>query len=385
MKNYRLFLLGAIMLLFAGTVFAQSEAVTPVGSVSIVKEVKPPILKVIEQLAFSEPSGNRAIDANEECTISMTIKNEGFGDAFGLTAKIRAEGSKEGLTFSTPTLSSLKVGESQTVSFTISSNMYTTDGTATFYVSIDEPNGFGTVEQPITIPTRAFERPMVEFADYHIEGGATTLRAASPYTLRVLVQNTGVGDAEQVSVNIKMPDNVFRLDDQAPKSLGVLESGESKTVDFPIIINQRYSASQLSIDVVVSERHGRFSKGGKAQFNVGATEVVAANVTPLESSKPSKNISRASLRSDVDKDIPRTTVSNDRMHVMIIANQNYKNEKAISTALNDAQMVSEYCVRTLGVPANQVELLTDRTTGEMLADVKGFVKTMKVNRGDHFM
>lgn len=385
MKNYRLFLLGAIMLLFAGTVFAQSEAVTPVRSVNIVKEVKPPIIKVVEQLAFSEPSGNRAIDANEECAITMTIKNEGSGDGFGLTAKIRAEGSKDGLSFSTASLSTLKVGESRTVRFPIKSNMNTSDGTVTFFVSIDEPNGFGTQEFPITVLTRAFAKPMVEVADYQIVSGATTLRKLNKYTLRVLLQNTGQGDAEQVKVMVKMPETVFPLDGGNTLSADLLESGESKTFDFNFIINQKFDEQQLKIDIVVSERYGRFAKNGLATFDVGTTEVVATNVKPLESQKVFRTIPKASLRSDVDKDIPRTTVSNDRMHVMIIANQNYKNEKAISTALNDAQMVSEYCVRTLGVPANQVELLTDRTTGEMLADVKGFVKTMKVNRGDHFM
>lgn len=385
MKRTYYSFIGTILLFAGGTVWAQNEVITPVQSVNIVKEVKPPIIKIEEQLTFVEPSGNRAIDANEECAITLRIKNEGFGDGFGLTGKISATGSTEGLTFGNVTIPTLKVGESREVRFPIKSNMNTSDGSVTFHIKIDEPNGLGTKEYPITISTFAFLSPMVEFVDYQIVSGATTLLAKNPYTLRVLVQNTGKGNAEEVNVHIKLPNNVIRIDAQGSITLGTIESGESKTADFQFIISESYNSSKLPIDIVVNERYGRFAKGGKAQLEVGSTEVVATNITPIESSKPSKNITKVSLRSDVDKDIPQTTASNNRMHVMIIGNQNYKNEKPISTAINDAQMVKEYCIRTLGVPENQVEMLTDRTTGEMLAAVKGFVKTMSVNRGDHFM
>ena len=379
-------LLMLVVLLVAGRQsVAQSEAVTPAHSVSIVKEIKPPILAIEGQLAFSEPSGNRAVDANENCFIVLNVKNTGIGDALGLKAKIRAEGDVAGQTFSVPEVPDIRVGETQTLSFGINAGMNTVDGSATFYVSLVEPNGFGTPEYPITVSVRAFERPMVEFVDYQIQGGATTLVRMNPYTLRVLVQNTGQGTAEQVSVNVNMPEGVFRLDDGSVAELDAIESGESRAVDFKFIINQVYASDELPIDIVVSERYGRFSKNGSAHLPVGSVQVSDVTVPQLVSSKPKNHVNPASLRSDVDKDIPRTSSSNGNTHIMIIANQEYKNEKEIPTARNDAQTMQQYCISTLGVPADQVEVLLNRTYGEMLDDIRKFVTTMEVNKGDHFM
>ena len=93
----------------------------------------------------------------------MKIANNGMGDGIGLKGKIRAEGSIQGLTYNEVNIPAVGVGQSHTVTFPISSNMNTADGQVTFYVSISEPNGFGTAEFPITIPTRAFIKPMVKW------------------------------------------------------------------------------------------------------------------------------------------------------------------------------------------------------------------------------
>ena len=45
----------------------------------------------------------------------------------------------------------------------------------------------------------------------------------------------------------------------------------------------------------------------------------------------------------------------------------------------------EYCVRTLGIPAGQVQLLENRTSAQMQADVESFAKSMRINNGDRFM
>jgi len=42
-------------------------------------------------------------------------------------------------------------------------------------------------------------------------------------------------------------------------------------------------------------------------------------------------------------------------------------------------------VKTLGIPANQVELLENRTSAQMKADVEAFAKTMRINNGDRFL
>ena len=363
---------------------AQNQVVTPVGSLNVVKEVKPPILIVDGQLAFVEPSGNNAIDANEKCSLRMKIKNNGLGDGYSLKGKIAVKNGGQGITVSEVSLPVLKVGASHTVDFPITASMNTVDGYADIEVFIDEPNGFGTEPVTVKIPTRAFVSPMVEYRGHLMKGGAVTLNKTKVYTMQVFVQNTGHGTAEQVRATLTLPENVMLVSTENDLAGATLAPGESRTVDYQFIINQKFSASKLDMSFTIDERYHRYCKNGKISFDVNTSG--SKNVVIEDIDEPEMNpVPVLTLDNDINSDIPQSRVANTHTRVMIIANQGYRNEKPVSTALNDGRVMYEYCVRTLGIPASQVELLENRTYADMSADIDNFAKTMSINSGDHFL
>lgn len=386
MKTHRFFsftlAMVALLLPWNANVQAQSEAVTPVGSINIVKEVKPPILQLQGQVAFFEPSGNNAIDANEQCSIRLTVKNTGMGDGYGLKARIRTRNSVPGVSVKDVTIPVLKVGESYTVVYPVAANMNTTDGTAEFLVGIEEPNGFSLPDVALKVPTRAFIAPMVEFRGHTVENGALTLARNIPYTIQVLVQNTGQGLADRVNVSLNLPDGVYQLGEVDGLHGGQLTPGQTKTIKYTLIIPQSYSQKTLPISVRISESYGRYSKDGNISFEVRDQRQEDIIISRRDEASPEIRI--ASLGSDVDRDIPRVAANNSTLHVMIIANQNYSDEKDVSTALSDGRMMKEYCVRTLGIPEKNVQLKENRTSAQMKGDVEAFCRTMRVNEGDRF-
>ena len=71
--------IAALTVLSAGmNLMAQSTAVTRTGSLNITKEIKPPVLDIVD-LKLEDPSGNNAIDADETCRILLTVRNDGYG------------------------------------------------------------------------------------------------------------------------------------------------------------------------------------------------------------------------------------------------------------------------------------------------------------------
>ena len=76
---------------------AQSESTSSRYSFNIAKEVKPPLWEMVEEPYFEDADGNHAIDALEKCKIVMKVKNIGMGDGLGLTAKISATGTTNGI------------------------------------------------------------------------------------------------------------------------------------------------------------------------------------------------------------------------------------------------------------------------------------------------
>ncbi|MEN6423117.1 MAG: hypothetical protein ABFD76_14350, partial [Smithella sp.] len=90
MMRKTVFLFVVIMLFAASAHAEQTQLRVKVSPV-------PPNLSA--QAAFTEPSGNRILDADEVGTLVLTLQNRGKGDAFDVRAEIKATGHTDGLTF----------------------------------------------------------------------------------------------------------------------------------------------------------------------------------------------------------------------------------------------------------------------------------------------
>ena len=187
----RIFTLTFILLtLFSLNVLAQSEATSPRMSFNITKDVKPPLWEMVEEPYFVDADGNHAVDALEECKIVMKIKNVGMGDGRGLTAKISATGTMDGISVSDQKLPTIKVGSIATIEYPISTSIQTADGVVDFTVYIDEPLGFNTDPYTLRIQSRKFQEPLIKVKDYVVSGNkGGNLEKQKPFNLQVLLQN----------------------------------------------------------------------------------------------------------------------------------------------------------------------------------------------------
>lgn len=80
---------------------------------------------------------------------------------------------------------------------------------------------------------------------------------------------------------------------------------------------------------------------------------------------------------DIDIDIPSVRVRNDKTFVLIIGNENYKRLDSVPFASNDAKIFKEYCEKTLGIPSQNIDYLTDATHGEMRYGVNSLANKLK--------
>ena len=250
--------------------FAQSNVSAP-QSFHIVKQVIPPILDVVEgSVQFIDEDKNGFINANEQCKIRLQIKNRGKGDGFGCVAKLSASGTTQGLSFNTKQLAVIKPNELVWVEIPISASMNTVTGTVTFTLLVDEPNGFGT-SATIQVGTRAFENPFVEVASYQVTGGnGGLLTKRDPFTLQVMVQNTGYGLAENVKVNVSFPSKnsgIFCTSGNDEVTIPQIKSGKTQIIEYQFIANNNYTPTDLPITVQISEKYGKYAKNETMNLN----------------------------------------------------------------------------------------------------------------------
>jgi hypothetical protein len=215
---------------------------------------------------------------------------------------------------------------------------------------------------------------MVEVVDYSVTGGKSgSLVKKESFDLQVLVQNTQYGKAEDVKVDLSLPPNVVLLSGNEASSIPELKPGETKSIVYSLIVNDMYTGQTIPVTLKTYEKHGKFSKDRTITLTmnqaVAQNKIVVDGIRiPIEQPK----IEIGSLTSEVDKNIPVWHNKDPNKFALIIGNEEYTNfqqeigsEANVAFARNDATIVRDYVVKTLGFDETNVFLLTDATAGKM--------------------
>ncbi len=356
--------------MLATSLFSQNNVSVPM-SFKIEKDIVPPVLNVVPQSqTFVDQDNNGVIDANEKCAIKFEIANTGAGDGYGCVARISTTGTKDGLTImENIPLPVIPHGTKKWIEIPITADADTQTGELEFSIVVDEPNGYGT--DPITgkIGTHKLKAPFVQVASYKVVGAkGGKLNRRETFKLQVIVQNTDQGTAENVTVGLQLPDNVnWTGGSEDFINIGSLKPNETKTFEYELLANQR-AADQINIQVALSESQGKFAKSVEIplQFGQYVGSAIAMNV---ERKDEDVAIRKVSLVSDVDENIPETTIPNNNTFVLIIANEHYAQVAAVPFALNDGNIFREYCIKTLGIGSKNIRYIPDATGNQIKAGV----------------
>jgi uncharacterized caspase-like protein len=357
------------------------------GYVNIIPEVKimPPHLQA-DNPQLIDTDGNNFINANEEARIFFIVRNTGEGPAMNLEAKITENNRVPGLTFQSKTIGTLQPGEVKTVEIPVNSNISTTNSTASFSISINETNGFGIDIGTVVIQTKAMLTPKVAVTD--IDYGGVPVRKNEKFDVRVLVQNTGQGNAESVNLSLPLGENVFLTDGNTSYVIGNLAPGESKEVKYTLITNNNYTLSKIILPFVISEKYGRYADNSKStatipmdlQLTANKQVVIQGEQRALSETRPVT--APATFTSDVDKNIPVVASKNTNKVALIIGNEDYSHafnpESNVDFAGNDARVFAEYAKKVLGVPEKYVLLSVDATYMVMKSQIQRAIEIAKV-------
>ena len=360
---------------------------SPAGYVNIVAEVpiKPPHLEA-DNPQFIDTDGNNFINANENARIFFVIRNTGEGPAASLEARISEANRVPGLTFQSKSIGTLQPGEVKTVEIPIAGNINTSNSTASFTIKVDEAGGFGIDIGTVVVQTKAMLAPMVAITD--IDYGGLPVRKNEKFDVRVMVQNTGQGNAENVNILLPLSENVFLTDGSTTFSVGSLAPGETREVKYTLITNNNYTLSKVILPFVLSEKYGKYADNSKSTATIPMDLQLAANkqvvVQGEQRAVPEtrQNTAPASFTSDVDRDIPVIPSKNQNRVALIIGNEDYSKtfnpESNVDFAANDARIFSEYAKKTLGIPEKYVLTFIDATSADMNIQIQRTVEIAKV-------
>ena len=340
----------------------------------------PPLLVLQpNSLTFVDASDNNRIDAGEECSIRFTIKNNGKGVAVNCEARVKMSGTTSGVTVKNIKLPSIAPGKTQEVSIPVTANTDTKNGQLTFSIEVYEPSGWGIAPFDLAVETKIFDSPYLQVVDYAVNSPIGKIQKMVPFTLTFNLQNTKYGNAENVKVKVILPDDVYIMDGSIEQSFPLIKSGEAKSIKLTLAANNNYSTTDIPIVIDVKERYGKYAENKKLNIALNQSAAVSINIAAKdEPQEERREIQKAMLTSEVDRNIPITGATNPNTFVLIIANEHYLQVAGVPFALNDGNIFREYCIKTLGVSEKHIKYFADATGNQIKSGVNWLANLTEV-------
>jgi WD40 repeat protein len=200
-----------------------------------------------------EPSGNKALDADETAVLRLKVSNSGSGYARGIKAVISNDASGlnvQGISH----LGDLAPGESRLHEIPIKSNRTLANGLASLTISVSDQNGFDAPTFVKRFETRAYKIPrfVVEIGveDFNNDG---VFDLGEQISLKIVVNNQG-GLARGVTLDVNGPEGLLWLGKKSGTSVGDIPPGGTRDATFSFVLRNRYSGPPtVPFQVVVGE------------------------------------------------------------------------------------------------------------------------------------
>lgn len=358
---------------------------------SSIPKPKAPAELHISDLQFNELGNekNDMMDAEESVEIKFKVTNKGLGEAYRLQTVI-ASGLVKGMqTEQLPMLTSLKPSESQWIAFKVNASMEVQDNDVKMVLLLKEANGFDADPAQLNFKTQAFKAPNLVIADgvFTNNDGEGKIALGKLITLEVLLHNQGQGKAEEVFVEFQLPDKAFPSGESVMR-FPIMQANQKERIRFEFFANKLYSANEIPIKVIVQEARNKF--GTTSNLSVSLEKTLAQTQTLQIAGKGVEKveITEASLKSDIERNIPNIGKSYPNRYALIIGNEEYtkfqrglQTESNVSFARNDARVVKEYFERALGVPSSNIDMRLDATAGEMAQAIDRLKRIIKNTNG----
>lgn len=361
----KFFLLFLIIILSASLSFAEK------ASFKVSVFPAPPNLSAT--VSFSEPSGNKILDAEETGRLIITIKNTGKGDAFDVKAEIKTDKKLNGLSYDRDVdLGTIAAGQSikKEIELTASEDIQTSD--IKFSINIKETNGFDADPITIAFKTKAFEPPKLIIADIGMDdqSGNSRVEPLENVELTARIQNTGHGDARNVTADIVHGSNVFiGGDGNTHFNLGNIQAGKFKDIKFMFYTNKQIKNSEkIPLEIKIGEARPQFKSAKALDIVMNASQRKTTEVFVEGEEQPKGEIQVAGgLSVDVDMKIPEGKKAGEHDIAVVIGNKNYAAQAGIPDveyADRDARIMKEYLIKTFGFKPENIIYAEDATVGK---------------------
>lgn len=345
---------------------------------------KPARLKV-EDISFKDTGNKQGLTGGDSAVISMKVKNSG-----GLAGNVQAFVECKTPNITVPpifTFGDLDTGETKTLEIPVRSNYNLNNGTATVTIEFAEDNG--NPADPVVVKFNTFALVPPKFRIYGINiddgsykeaerlafgNGNGVLEPGESAEVSVVLKNDG-GDARAVLAELVTGDDEDEVrilaDDNIGEAyeVGPLESNDWRELKFAVTVSKLYRAAKKHpFALKISEQRDKFGKSLELPIAVNESLPLAlrVNIAPLANSK--KKFGAAPTFGDELLIIPgNAPAGNPDGVAVVIGVKGYASKyvPSVDYALNDAELVTQYLIQTMGYQEGNIIYLENPTKADL--------------------
>jgi len=361
-------------------------------SLSINTIIIPPEINIVQKsIQFFDKNldknfeGNNRLDALEDGYIEFEIINTGEGDGKDLEIIVKSDKKTKGIEITSPKVFDIKAGNAKTkrIHFKTTKNLDTNK--YKFTITVEEPNGLGADPFDVTIETLKFLEPKLEVDYEFMTEDGSNIKKKKPFYINILVQNTGEGKAENINLNLSLPNEIMEIGGQETMYIEVLQPGETKSFKQELIVTGKYKEEDMNLDLNVNEKYSIYGTSINCYTELNQ-EFRKFSLVVDGDDYVTENISKQFLKADVDRNIPINATKKNK-YALIIGNEDYTSKQRglnsagdVDFAQNDAIVFKEYVNKTLGVKKERIQLLLDATVTEMNRAINKIVGLGKLDK-----
>ena len=329
---------------------------------------------IFAELSFTDDNKNGILEAEEDAKLMIKLINKGIGNAYDLKINIKDNNTDKSFKIEIPeNITMLKSKDFKTIEIPISSDIDIKTLEHKLQIDVNEKFGYDMDPAYLVLQTFEYQKAKLVFSGFEIlDTGIGTaaitedgqLQAGEMVKLKLVVQNSGQGIAENVKFAIKTDDsNIFMRDNNG--ELGTLHAGEVKEVYLTLSPNKRVlTKDNLPLFLTLNEEKG---KGDLLAFNLPIKmnqKAPKTNIVTLNKDIESltKNIARFEFSSkkfsskvsnliNISSVLPSKTKRKNAIAV-VFGVADYQNMAPAPYADKDAELMKEYFEKVLGI--NQV-------------------------------
>ena len=218
-------------------------------------------------LAFKDDNGNGILEAGENAGITITVTNQGKGNAYDLRVSLVDDKPAKSLTIGKEQqIALLRPTETQKVVFPINTDIGLATTEHKIEIKVAEKYGYDMDPAFLKLQTFEYQHAKLSFSGIEIldagEGTAAItedgqLQAGEMVKAKIVVQNTGQGISNNTRYSVSTNDNNIFLRDNSG-TLGTLNPGEVREIFITLSPNKRVvTAENLPVLLELREDKGK--------------------------------------------------------------------------------------------------------------------------------